>query len=484
MTCTCSFPSISSLLMGMEIANTLAYLNSLFENSPEAIVLLDSHNRVIRTNPEFYRLFGYTEDEIRGLHIDTLIAGEKEYQEAALNSQRAEKGEHLNTESIRRCKDGTPVEVSILGAPIEVEGEIVGIFGIYRDISRRKKVERELSLSEHKYRELFENAPIGIFQSSSEGNFLTVNKTIADILGFDDPQSLISYYQDLSHQLYYSPERRSELISLLITQGEVKNFEIEARGKDGSVVWLSLNARISYWVSEENFVIDGFISDMTELKHTEKDLHTSLREKDVLLQEVHHRVKNNMQIISSMLNLEAMNKKNSRSRELLNVVQNRIQSMALVHEKLYRSDKIELIDLSEYTRDLCMQILDVVSEDFRPDVEFRLDPVFSGIDFCVPYGLIVNELVMNDYKHAFTHIPVPKITLELDKGVREIVLRVRDNGIGLPDNFEIDDSPTLGMKLIHLLILQLKGDFSYSNSEGTEWRIVFPDETVWNEHPM
>lgn len=472
-----------SVVMGIEMANSLAYLNSLFENSPEAIVLLDSHNRVIRANPEFYRLFGYTEDEIRGLHIDTLIAGENEYQEASLNSQRAEKGEHLNTESIRRRKDGTPVEVSILGAPIVVEGEIVGIFGIYRDISHRKNVERELLLSEHKHRDLFENAPIGIFQSSSEGKFLTVNKTIADILGFDDAQSVVSHYQDLSHQLYYSPARRTELISLLISQGEVKNFEVEALCKDGSQVWLSLNARISYWVSEEHFVIDGFISDMTELKQTENDLHTSLREKDVLLQEVHHRVKNNMQIISSMLNLEAMNK-NSRSKELLNVVQNRIQSMALVHEKLYRSDKIELIDLSEYTKDLCMQILDVVSEHFRPDVEFRLDPVFSGIDFCVPYGLIVNELVMNAYKHAFKHIPVPKITLELEKRATEVVLRVQDNGIGLPDNFEIDDSPTLGMKLIHLLILQLKGDFSYSSREGTEWRIVFPDETVWNEQPV
>src|SRR6056297_244897 len=460
--------------MSMELSIHSAYLNSLFINSPEAIVLLDEHNRVIQANPEFYRLFGYSESEVEGQHIDMLVAGEEEYAEAAHFSEEAEAGRHLNAESIRHRKDGQPVEVSILGAPIEVEGKVVGIFGIYRDISDRKRVERKLALSEKKHRELFENAPIGIFQSTSEGSFVTVNDSMARIFGFDDTETLVAHYKDLANTLYYRPERRAQFLDALLKNGEVKNFELEAYRRDGFVIWVSLNARISYWYNRDSFMIDGFISDMTDLKQTEHKLQTSLREKNVLLQEVHHRVKNNMQIISSMLNLEAMNVGDSHNKELLYVMQNRIQAMALVHEKLYASEQIEVVDLGEYTRELCKQVLDVISKDLELKIDFRLESIPSDIDFSVPYGLIVNELVMNAYKHAFEGIAFPKITVELRRQAGQLMLKIRDNGVGLPDNFDIAKTPTLGMNLIHSLIIQLGGQFSIFNRDGTVWEILFP----------
>ncbi|MFO7729503.1 MAG: PAS domain S-box protein [Spirochaetia bacterium] len=458
----------------MELSIQSAYLNSLFENSPEAIVLLDEHNRVIQANPEFYRLFGYTEAEVEGRHIDMLVAGEEEYAEAVHFSEEAEAGRHLNAESIRHRKDGQPVEVSILGAPIEVEGKVVGIFGIYRDISDRKQVERKLALSEQKHRELFEHAPIGIFQSTSEGRFITVNDSMARIFGFDDTASVITYYSDLTNTLYYRPERRARFLDALLKDGEVKNFELEACRRDGAVIWVSLNARISYWYSSDNFVIDGFLSDVTDLKQTEHKLQASLREKNVLLQEVHHRVKNNMQIISSMLNLEAMNVENSNNKDLLYAMQNRIQAMALVHEKLYASDQIEAVDLGEYTRELCMQVLDAISKELEPNVDFRIESIPSGIDFSVPYGLIVNELVMNAYKHAFNGIAFPRITVELGRQAGQLMLKIRDNGIGLPSDFDISKSASLGMNLVHSLIMQLGGQFSVFNKDGTVWEILFP----------
>lgn len=464
--------------MSMDPTKTNAYLNSLFENSPEAIVLLDKHNRVLRANPEFYRLFGYTASEIEGRHIDSLITGPTEYAEASDFSKRAEKGEHLAAESTRRRKDGHPVEVSILGAPIEVDGEITGIFGIYRDISDRKQVERELAVSEQQHRKLFEDAPIGIFQSTSSGRFLSVNESTAEIFGYEDTAALIAAYSDIGRTLYYRPERRSEFLQQLEEQGAVKNFELRARRKDGSIIWLSLNARIAYWQPDGGFVIDGFISDMTALKQTTEKLETSLREKEVLLQEVHHRVKNNMQIISSLLNLEAMNLTNSETKELLYIIQNRIQAMSLVHEKLYGSDHIEVVDLADYTHDLCLQVLDVISKRYKIDFSFALESVYAGIDFSVPYGLIVNELVMNAYKHAFKGVSNPAIQVDLHDKHHGIVLQIADNGVGLPPDFDIEKSPTLGMKLIKSLIVQLSGTLSYTAEHGTQWQITFPHEPL------
>lgn len=448
-----------------------AYLNSLFENSPEAIVLLDKHNRVLRANPEFCRLFGYRRDEVERQHIDTLITSKAEFQEASDFSARAESGEHLKAESTRRRKDGTLVEVSILGAPIEIEGQVAGIFGIYRDISDRKRVEQELELSEQKYRELFEDAPIGIFQSHSDGYFVTVNESSAEIFGYPDPAALIAANEDMGRSLYYRYERRVEFLQALVSDGEVKNFELRARRMDGSLIWVSLNARISHWLPNGKFIIDGFITDMTKLK-------TSLREKEVLLQEVHHRVKNNMQIISSLLNLEAMNLENVQTRELLYVIQNRIQAMSLVHEKLYSSEEIEVVDLADYTRDLCLQVLDVISKKNSLGFDFNLQTVYSGIDFSVPYGLIINELVMNSYKHAFKGVSEPEIRVDLHNVPEGIVLKVRDNGIGLPSDFDIEESPTLGMKLINSLVVQLNGTLSYTNESGAAWEMRFPYETV------
>ena len=457
---------------------TDAFFNSIFSSSPEAIVMLDHKNRVVRVNLEFTRLFGYTQEEIVGRHIDTLIAGEGEIAEANAFSKIAEKGKTLNAESTRRRKDGSPVDVSIMGAPVEKDGKVIGIYGIYRDISARKEMERKLAASEASYRELFENAPIGIFQSTSRGRFLLVNRATAEILGYQSSEEVIHHFNNLAKQLYYRPGSRDLFIQDLKERGYLQNYEVEAVKKDGTIIWLSINCRISQWVDDGSFVIDGFLNDKTNLKAAEQQIRNSLKEKDVLLQEVHHRVKNNMQIISSLLNLELMNTDEQRIIELLYVIQKRIQTMALVHEKLYSSDNVAFVELGEYTRDLTMQILDIMAGDIYIDADFELEEIYAGIDFSVPFGLIVNELVMNAYKHAFGGIESPHLFLELHKGKEELVVRLRDNGIGLPEQFNPDNLKTLGMKLIHSLVAQLGGKISFASESGTECTVELPLDRV------
>ncbi|MGC9311911.1 MAG: sensor histidine kinase [Sediminispirochaetaceae bacterium] len=455
-----------------------AFLDSIFSNSPEAIVMLDHRNRVIRTNAEFDRLFGYDPAEITGRHIDTLIAWGDEQKEANAYSRMAERGERLNSESVRRRKDGTTVDVSIMGAPVERDGKVIGIFGIYRDISERKEMERRLAASEASYRGLFENAPIGIYQSSSKGHYLRVNQFQADILGCRSPEEVIEHYSNLADTLYYRPEERKELIDQLMKYHSLQNYEFQALRKDRSVIWISVSCRISQWLDDGSFIMDGFIIDKTGIKKAEQQIRHSLREKEVLLQEVHHRVKNNMQIISSLLNLELMNSDDEPMRELLYVIQKRIQTMALVHEKLYTSETIALVELGEYTRDLTMQILDIMAGDSTIEVGFELEELYAGIDFSVPFGLIVNELVMNSYKHAFRGIKSPSLRIQLHRSPKALVLSLRDNGVGLPENFDVDEMKTLGMKLIHSLVAQLDGEIRFSSRRGTECVVTFPLERI------
>ncbi len=454
------------------------YLDSIFRNSPEAIVLLDDKNRVLRINREFERIFGFSSEDILGKHIDELIAGDEEKEEADRYSKMAERGESLTAESIRRRKDGSPVEVSILGAPVEEDGKVLGIFAIYRDISMRKQIERRLIASETRYRELFENAPIGIFQSSSRGHFLHVNMSVAEMLGFETPGEVVEYYTDLKTQFYRREEKRQELLSLLQLDGSVRNFEVEACRRDGTVIWLSINARISGRDNDGSFTLDGFIIDRTRLEKAEQKLYRSLNEKEVLLQEVHHRVKNNMQIISSLLNLETMNFNEGPARDMLLILQNRIQAMALVHEKLYGSDSIAEVNLAEYTRDLTLQILDVLSGDIRPTVTFELEDLQAGMDFSVPYGLIVNELVINAYRHAFKGIAQPRLFLFLTQSPTAVTLVVQDNGVGISGAHEKNDTGTLGMKLIDSLVTQLGGELSIRNEGGMKCAISFPSEKI------
>lgn len=452
-----------------------AILESLFENAPEAVVLLDQNNRVRRINGEFTRLFGYEPQEIRGKHIDTLIAPSERFQEASGYSYRAEAGEKLSAETVRMRKDGSPVEVSMLGAPIVVGGRILGIFGIYRDISDRKRVERELARSESRYREIFESAPIGIFQTHSRGYFLKLNQTAADIFGYDSVEDLLANVQDMTVDLYASPGRRGELLALMRKQGEVQNFVLDARCKDGSTVTISINARISSYEGDE-FVMDGYIVDLTELKQTERRLTRSLKEKEVLLQELHHRVKNNMQIVSSLLTLEADSSAidNEAAGKILRISQNRIRSMSLIHEKLYNSGDLTRIDLAEYTQDLCHEVFDISLIRPVPEATFDTDPVAADIDFAIPYGLILNELLLNSIKHAFKGISEPRVSISLQQTDDEVILTVRDNGTGLPADFEQQRLRSLGLQLIDSLVEQLSGSIEFSSDHGTRCRIRFP----------
>ncbi|MBV8882530.1 MAG: response regulator [Chroococcidiopsidaceae cyanobacterium CP_BM_RX_35] len=214
-----------------------------------------------------------------------------------------------------------------------------------------------------------------------------------------------------------------------------------------------------------------------ERKRTEERVRASLKEKEILLKEIHHRVKNNLQILSSLLNLQSESIKDKRYLEIFKVSQSRIESMALLHEKLYHSEDLAKIEFAEYIHDL-VQSLFYSYEVSSERIEIKMDigeNIFLGLDIVLPCGLLLNELVLNCLKHAFPADSSGEIQISFQPiATNKFVLIVRDNGIGFPLNFDFKNTKSLGLQLVNGLTSQLGGTIDLDISAGVEFKIIFP----------
>ena len=216
-------------------------------------------------------------------------------------------------------------------------------------------------------------------------------------------------------------------------------------------------------------------TEITERKRAEKQIKASLAEKEVLLKEVHHRVKNNLQVISSLLNLQAGYVEDERILNMLANSQSRIESMALIHEKLYQSEDLARINLGDYVYNLAKSLF--ASYKVSPnavDLQTNIGNVLVGIDKAIPLALIINELISNSLEHAFPRGRKGKIRIDLCEDGEKLILTVADNGVGLPKNFDFQATKSLGLRLVNMLVGQLKGSIELTRRRGTRFKITFP----------
>ncbi|BDQ03402.1 sensor histidine kinase [Ignavibacterium sp.] len=195
----------------------------------------------------------------------------------------------------------------------------------------------------------------------------------------------------------------------------------------------------------------------------------------ILLKEIHHRVKNNLNIIIGLLELQSQNIEDVAVKEMFRESINRIRSMAIIHEYLYRSENQSAIDLSLYIESLADNLLAVYA-DIKKElmINYKMDSVFTDFDLAIPVGLIVNEIITNSIKHAFIERPKGKIDISLEKNNSKIKLTIKDDGIGVPVNLDIENSKSLGLQLIKLLVSQLNGDYKIYREDGTTVQIEIP----------
>jgi PAS domain S-box-containing protein len=458
-----------------ELQQAQEYARSIIDSSLDMIVATDIDYNINEFNSAAEETFGYSREEVIGQPLSMLFSDNQEMSKVV---ERITDVGSLANEIINRKKDGT-FFISFLSASVikNEKGEIVGAMGVSRDITALKKAEEELHLSEERHRAIYDQAYIGIARIAKMGRFLLVNERLCDMLNYTADE----LYKKTFYELGVQEEVEESLVDWdQLLSGRIKNFSREQTyvRKDGEL--LSANVTVSL-VRDSNDNPNYFVAvfeDITERKEYEKQLEESIKEKEVLLKEVHHRVKNNMQVISSILNLQSSYIDDETALAILRESQDRIKSMSFVHESLYQSKTLSEVNFAEYVKNIARNLFHSYG---RPEggltLDFDLEELYLNLDTSIPCGLIINEVVSNSLKYAFQGREKGVISIEFSKlSDGKLKLIVSDDGIGLPDNFDIENAESLGLQLVTTLVTQITGDLNIDSSNGTRFIIMFKEQ--------
>lgn len=330
--------------------------------------------------------------------------------------------------------------------------------------------------SEPTFHDLLESAPDAMIIIDSNGEIVHTNSQTERLFGYSKGELIGNKLEILLPYRYRGIHvgHRGHYFSAPAVRPMGAALDLFAMHKEGTEFPVEISLSPLKAIDGETYVISA-IRDISERKQIEERVCNSLREKEVLLKEVHHRVKNNLQIISSILNLQSHTIVDEKTRELLDDTRARVRSIALVHERLYESKDLVSIDFGEYVEGLMTDLFQAFgAHSQNVAVNINIEPVTLDIDKIVNCGLIVNELVSNSLKYAFGQGSGGKIDISLQKDRGNLSLKIRDNGSGLPPGFKVSSSKTLGLTLVHGLTKELGGSVEMKSEQGAEFTIIFP----------
>lgn len=436
-----------------------ATLARAFDYAPDAQLLVDTDGRIIKVNRQAEDLFDYSRNELLGNCIESLIPERSVpqhaiYRKGFMDSPRS-RPMGAGVELFARRKDGSEVPVGIMLSYIETDNGLVAL-AVVRDISERKK-------AEEKFQALLESAPDANVIVNELGLIQIVNSQTEKVFGYPREELLGEPVEKLIPARYHSQHlsHRSAYFAAPRVRPMGQDLELYGLRKNGEEFPIEIS--LSPLQTEDGLLISSAIRDITQRKAVEAQVRTSLEEKETLLHEIHHRVKNNLAVIGSTFYLQSTYVEDEKAVEILQNCQDRVRSMALVHDRLYHSGNFSAVDFGEYTRELCTDLFSnyAVNPD-RIQLTIDIDSISVGLNQAVPCALILNELVSNSLKHAFPRDSNGALCIQMrNQDAGGLELTVADNGVGMPDDSMRSDTGSFGMRLLRTLTRQVDGTMEY-----------------------
>lgn len=448
---------------------------TLFEQSPDGILVVDAHGRIVQVNRQIESMFGYEPVELIAQPVEQLIPH-------LYNTPQIASGfhddagsrtlpSHIHVDLLARRKDRTEFPVDIMLTSVDTDhGSFLLI--VARDISDRKKEELKAKETRDMFERLFEYAPDAVLVVDEKGRITKMNVKTSELFEYSKDE-LIGQTVEMLIPVRFSHDHvqhRDRYLKEPRTRPMGAGIDLYAKRKSGAE--FPVDIMLSPVQLEKGQGVLAVIRDITERKLAQA---RETRRREILMKEIHHRVKNNLQVISSLLFLQSQYVSDPTTLSILRESQNRVKSIAKIHEKLHQSNHVEKIDFTTYVIDLVSDLVHSYgSMQEGINVHTSLENAYMGIDTAVPCGLIINELLSNVMQHAFPDRRDGDIWIELKSlNGNRYQLIVKDNGIGFPENFDWRRSHSLGLQLVFDLTKQLGGTIEIDPIQGTTVRIEF-----------
>jgi PAS domain S-box-containing protein len=466
-----------------------AYLAAIVDSSEDCIIGKDLSGIIRSWNRAAQTIFGYEAAEVIGRSVEILFPPELIGEEARIVEwiRRGVRVEHH--ESIRRRKDGSDFPASITVSPIrDVSGAVVGASKILRDITERREAQRALALNEAELRASFESTVIGkALLAPADRRIVRANQALANMLGCQ-PKDLVG--RALADFVWADDQIMDAFgeSNLLSGDAAVHIRELRLMGQDGAPLWVRASTTLAMEpgtgrpflavIAVED--IDALHKAQMDLLAAKRDLEQvviertkALAERSLLLREVYHRVKNNLQVVDGLLMMQGQKFQDPQGRQVLMDLRSRVFALGLVHQQLMGSSNLKTFDIAPFLRELLDNILVGAAHDtIRLTVEAC--PLEVGLDFAAPLGLLVTEIVTNSLKHAFPDGSGDVSVILRPGGHQEVVLIVSDNGQGLSVGPRPSAGGGMGTTIIKSLVAQLEGAMIVRQNPGTTTEIRLP----------
>jgi PAS domain S-box-containing protein len=442
------------------------------ESAPNAMVMITSGGLIDMVNAQAERVFGYERTDMLGQHVEMLVPERFRGKHPGLRnsffSGPLSRPMGAGRDLYALKKDGSEFPVEIGLNPIETH-EGTKVLSSIVDISSRKR-------SEERFRQVVESAPNAMVMISRRGLIEMVNAQAERVFGYNRTEMLGNHVEMLvpNRFRHNHPNLRDSFFSGPVSRPMGAGRDLYGLRKDGSEFPVEIG--LNPIQTDEGTMVLSAIVDISDRKHKEERIQSALKEKDILLGEIHHRVKNNLQIVYSLLDLQSTHINDEKVLGMMRESQNRIRSMALIHQTLYKSKDFARVDFRSFLDALVPNLISsYLACPERIDLSINSNNVLLPIDAAIPCGLVVSELISNALKHAFPNNTQGRITIDLAyRTAATVVLSVADNGIGISGDFDINQTPTLGLQLVSMLADQLGGELTIRRSAPTCFAIHFP----------